>query len=60
MWKAPIVEEVRAARQALAAQCGYDPQKMLEQDREVVKSWKGRVVTKEDLARRHRTAARKA
>ncbi|MBM4049934.1 MAG: hypothetical protein FJ279_32965 [Planctomycetes bacterium] len=49
MWKDPIVEEVRAARQKIAAECGYDLKKILERDREVLKQWKGKVVTKEEL-----------
>ncbi len=49
MWKDPIVEEVRAARRKIAAQCDYDPKKLLRLAREVQKKWKGKVVTKGDL-----------
>lgn len=49
MWKDPIVEEVRAARRKIAAQCDYDPKKLLRRAREVHKNWKGKVVTVGDL-----------
>jgi len=51
MWKDPIVEEVRAIRQEIAEECGYDLHRVLERDREVLKQWKGKVVTKEELLR---------
>jgi len=49
MWKDPIVEEVRAIREKLAAECGYDLHKMLERDREVLKHWQGKIARREEL-----------
>jgi len=55
----PIVEEVHRIREKLAAECGYDMHKMMERDREFLKKWKGKVVTKKDL-QRERSQARKS
>jgi len=49
MWKDHIVEEVRKARQEIAAECDYDLEKMLQREREILKHWKGKVVTKAEL-----------
>ena len=49
MWKDPIVEEVHEIRRKLAAECGHDPRRRLERQREVLKQWKGKAVTKEEL-----------
>jgi len=49
MWKDPIVEEVRKARQEIAAECDYDFKKMLQRERNILKNWKGKVVTKAQL-----------
>lgn len=59
MWKDPIVEEVRAARERIAAECGYDLKRILQRDADVLKRWKGKVVTKEELMKQ-RAAARSA
>ncbi len=50
--KDPIVEEVHAIRQQIAAECGYDLGRMMEMQRTLLKNWKGKVVTKADLLRR--------
>ena len=60
MWKDPIVEEVRAARQKIAEQCGYDLHRILERDREVLKKWKGKVVTRKELLKSRRRVRWKA
>jgi hypothetical protein len=54
------VAEVRATREQIAAECGYDLHRILERDREVLRHWKGKIVTKEELSRRRRPAAREA
>ena len=54
MWKDPIVEEVRAVREKIAEECGYNVQRILERDREVLKEWKGKVVTKRELRKSRR------
>lgn len=51
MFKDPIVEEVRRAREEIFAECGYDLHKLLERDRQILKDWPGKVVTKEELLR---------
>ena len=45
----PIVREVRAAREKIFAECGYDLHRVLQRDRELVRQWPGKVVTREDL-----------
>jgi hypothetical protein len=57
MWIDPIVEEVRAARQQIAEQCGYDFGRMLEREREGLRSWSGKVVTKDELDAERRARA---
>lgn len=52
----PIVAEVRAAREQFFAECGYDLRKVTERCREIVKNWKGKVVTKEQLQKERREA----
>jgi hypothetical protein len=54
MWKDPIVEEVRKARQEILAECDNDLGKLMERGRELLKHWKGKVVTKEELDRRRK------
>ena len=44
--KDPIVDEVRANRDALARECGYDFGRLLEKEREFFRLWKGKKVTK--------------
>lgn len=46
----PIVAEVRAIRQQIAAECDYDLHKLYLRACEVQKNWKGKVATKEDVA----------
>jgi hypothetical protein len=59
MWKDPIVEEVRAIREKIFAECGYDIRKLIAREREILKRWKGKVVTKAELMRmRHRSRQR--
>ena len=52
MCKDPVVEEVRAARQRIAAECDYDLHKMLERGHAVVKRWQGKIARAGDLAKR--------
>ena len=49
----PIVEEVRRARQKIAAECGYDVRRLLLRQSEVLKRWKGKVADPEELLREH-------
>ena len=57
--KDPIVEEVHAARKRIDAECGHDVRKIFERERQGMKAWKGKVVTKEELAKRRQKAVRK-
>jgi hypothetical protein len=41
----PIVEEVRANRDAVARACGYDLKKFLAQERAFFEQWKGKKLT---------------
>lgn len=54
MFRDPIVEEVRRAREEIFAECGYDLHRLMERYREVLKTWPGKVVTKEELLRDRR------
>ena len=47
----PIVEEVRRAREKIAAECDYDVDKIYQRGCEILKSWKGKVVTQEEWLR---------
>lgn len=49
MWKDPIVAEVRAIREQIAAECNYDLHKLFEMQREVERTWQGTIVRREDL-----------
>jgi hypothetical protein len=51
MWEDPIVREVRANRDKLAAKDGYDTGKMFQRQKRVLVRWKGRVLSKEQLDR---------
>jgi len=51
MPKDPIVEEIRAVRERIAAECHYDNRKIYERGCEVLKDWKGKVVTREEWFR---------
>lgn len=55
MWKDPIVEETREAREKLAAEAGFDLHEMFNRYREVQKNWKGKVVGKSQLNRQQST-----
>ena len=54
MRKDPIIEEVRKAREEIFAECDYDLTKLMLRNREFLKHWKGKVVTKADLDRQRR------
>ena len=58
MWKDPIVEEVRAVRQQIAEECWYDPKRMVERQLEILKKWKRKVVTKQELVKGRRGVRR--
>jgi len=47
----PIVEEVRMARERIAAECDYDVHKIYQRGCEILKGWKGKVVTQEEWFR---------
>lgn len=49
-----IVAEVRAIREQLFAECDYDLHEVVERDREFLKNWPGKVVTKEQLLKERR------
>ncbi|HUT37511.1 MAG TPA: hypothetical protein VNE39_28790 [Planctomycetota bacterium] len=54
--KDPIVDEIHAIREQIAAECGYDLHRMMTRQREVLKRWKGKVVTKADLQKERQRA----
>lgn len=54
MFKDPIVEEVRRIREEIFAECDYDLRKVSQRDREIMKDWKGKVVTREELLKRRK------
>ena len=58
-WSDPILDEVHAIRAKIAAECGDDPEKLLKREREILKRWKGKVLTKQDL-QKMRMGAQKA
>jgi hypothetical protein len=47
----PIVQEVRAAREKIAAECNYDIDKLMAREKEIFERYKDQfqVVTKEEL-----------
>ena len=51
MFTDPIVEEVRAAREKIAAECDHEMHKIYERGCEIQKQWGGKVVTREQLLR---------
>jgi len=57
-WSDPIVDELHAIRARIAGECGDNPEELLKREREILKRWKGRVVTKKDL-RKMRLGAHK-
>jgi hypothetical protein len=42
--KDPIVEEVRAARQAISEECGHDLHTFFERQKVVFAEWKGKII----------------
>ena len=52
MWKDPVVEEVRAIREQIAAECDYDLHKLFEMQREIARKWKGRTARRGDLPKK--------
>ena len=54
MPKDPIVEEIRAARERIAAECDYDAHKIYQRGCELLKHWKGKVVSREEWFRSRR------
>jgi len=50
----PIVDEIRATREKIAAECDYDTHKIFERGRAVLKRWKGKVISEEEWFRTHR------
>ena len=43
----PIVEEIRAIREKIAAECDYDMHKIHERGRAILDRWPGKVVDEE-------------
>ena len=54
MWKDPIVEEIRAVREQIARECNYDLAEICARLRRNQDAHAGRLVRKEDIARRAR------
>lgn len=55
MWKDPIVEEIRAVREQIAREFNYDLGEIMAHLRKSQEANLGRVVSKEDVAKRKRT-----
>ena len=52
-----IMRELHAIREKIAEECGYDVHKMFLRQRRIERQWKGKIVTKEELAKsRHAVA----
>jgi len=51
MFLEPIVAEIRAIREQIAADCDYDFHKMCQRGEEVLRQWNGKIVNKEELDR---------
>jgi hypothetical protein len=47
----PIVAEIRAIREQIAADCDYDFHKMCQRGEEMLHHWPGAIVNKEELDR---------
>lgn len=47
----PIVQEVRMAREKIAAECNYEVDKLMEREKEILERYKGqfKIVSKEEL-----------
>lgn len=54
MAKDPIVEEVRIARERIAAECDHDIHEIYKRGREIFRHWRGKVVTREQWLRSRR------
>jgi hypothetical protein len=53
----PIVAEIRAIREQIAADCDYDFHKMCQRGEELLHQWNGKIVNKEELDRSRRPRA---
>ena len=51
VWKDPIVEEVRVAREKIAEECHFSFGVAIERARRVQEQWEGPSVTKRDLTK---------
>ncbi|MGD0517379.1 MAG: hypothetical protein ABSA26_07570 [Thermoguttaceae bacterium] len=53
MFNDPIVQEVRTAREKIAAECNYEVDKLMEREKEVFERCKNqfKIVSKEELER---------
>jgi hypothetical protein len=51
MSRDPIIEEVRTARERIAAECDYDMHKIYQRGCGILRRWKGKVVTHEQWLR---------
>ncbi len=57
MVRDPIVEEIRKAREKIAAECNYDMHSILQRGHDIMKGWPGKVTTKEELDRDRRRSS---
>jgi hypothetical protein len=53
----PIIADIRAVRERIAAECDYDFHKMCQRGEETLRQWKGRVMTEEELRRQRNSHA---
>ena len=53
----PIVAEIRAIREQIAAECDFDFHKMCQRGEEVLHQWNVKIVIKEELDRSRRPRA---
>ena len=51
MLQDPIVTEIRAIREKIAADCEHDLHKIYLRGMDAMRRWQGRVVTEEELSR---------
>jgi hypothetical protein len=45
----PIVAEICAVRERIAAECDYDYHKMCRRGEDILRQWQGKVVTKQEF-----------
>ena len=57
MVRDPIVEEIRKAREKIAAECNYDMHNILQRGHDILEGWPGKVTTKEELDRDRRRSS---